>query len=293
MLTEHLANLAHRYPALRRAINPAIALRRRWLQRKAPSANLALDRLIQLLAEDPVLEVVEFEGRFALDSRSRLFRRIVESGEYEPILTRRCLEMLDPQRDVVDVGANVGFHTVLLARHLEHGRLLAVEPTRNALRRLRRNITLNAVESKVVVFEGVASNVPGWIEIKTVAGLEEFSSLGAMDHPAIAGAQFVTERVEARTLDQLVAEHGLDPGFIKVDVEGVEHLVFAGGQRTLAEHRPIVVSELSDYLLRKNGSSALDVVRSFEALNYSVVDPLHPDERPGLREFGDIVCVPR
>ena len=200
--------------------------------------------------------------------------------------------MLDPHRDAVDIGANIGFYAVLFAKRLDGRRVLAVEPTRNALARLRRNIALNAVESKTIVFEGVASNQSGWLEIKTISGLEEYSSLGAMDHPSIAGVAFVTERVEARTLDELVADHGLDCGFVKADVEGVEHTVFEGGQRTLAQQRPVVLSELSDYLLRKNGSSSLEVVRFFEALDYVVVDPQHPGEKPGRRLFGDILCLP-
>lgn len=293
MLIRHLAYLTQRYPGLRRALWPATLLRRHWLQRKRPDGEQVQDRLAELLAEDPVLNVAEFEGIFALSPRGHLFRRIIKNAEYEPILTRKCLELLDPHRDVIDVGANIGFHTVLLAKHVDRGRVLAVEPTLNALGRLRRNIALNAVKSKVYVFEGVASNRPGWLEIKSVDGLEEFSSLGAMDHPSIAGAQFVTERVEARTLDQLVTDHGFDCGFIKVDVEGVEHNVFEGALRTLAQQRPVVVSELSDYLLCKNGSSALEVVRFFGALDYVVIDPLHPSEKPGFRQFGDIVCLPR
>jgi len=290
MLIERLAYVKHRNAVLRRALWPAVLLRRRWMQRKSQRVP---DRLVELLAEDPILNVAEFEGIFALSPGSHLFRRIIENGEYEPILTRKCLELLDPQRDVIDVGANIGFYTVLLAKHLVRGRVLAVEPTRNALGRLRRNIALNAVDSKIHVFEGVVSNRPEWLEIKTVNGLEEYSSLGVMDHPSIAGAQLVAERVEARTLDQLVADHGFDCGLVKVDVEGVEHNVFEGGLHTLAQQRPVVVSELSNYLLCKNGSSALEVVRFFEALDYVVVDPLHPGEKPGFREFGDIVCLPR
>jgi Methyltransferase FkbM domain len=114
-----------------------------------------------------------------------------------------------------------------------------------------------------------------------------------MDHPSIAGTAFVTERVEVRALDQLVADHGFYCGFIKVDVEGVEHNVFESGRRTLAEQRPVVLSELSDYLLRRNGSSALEIVHFFEALDYIVIDPLHPTVEPGFREFGDILCLPR
>jgi FkbM family methyltransferase len=293
MIIEKISGLARRHPVLRRTFAPVQSLRRRWLQKRHVGANHMLARLAEAFAEDPVLYVAEFDGKFAVSARSHLFRRIVESGEYEPVLTCMCLELLDPKRDVIDVGANIGLHTILLARQLAQRRLLAVEPTRNALARLKRNITLNGVDSSVTVFEGVASDAPGWLDIKTIDGLEEYSSLGVIGHPSVAGAQFVTQRVEARTLDQLAAEHGLDCGFMKVDTEGMEHAVFKGARGMLARQRPVVLSELSDVLLRKNGSSALEVVQSFEALDYVVTDPLHPGEAPGSRDFGDIICIPK
>ena len=291
-LFTRMSALARR-PVLRRLLWPAILLRRQLQGRHGPEVNEIFGRMAEMLMEDPLLAVPEFEGTFAVSAKGHLFRRIIESGEYEPVLTRRCLELLDPQRDVIDVGANIGFHTVLFAKHLDRRRLLAIEPTRNALRRLRRNLELNGVDSVVTIFQGVASRAPGWREIKTVEGLEEYSSLGAMDHPSIAGTPFVTERVEARTLDQLVLEHTLDCGFVKVDVEGAERDVFEGGRQLFASQRPVVVSELSDPLLRKNGSSALEVVEFFERLDYVVTDPLGPGKVAGVREFGDIICVPK
>lgn len=292
-LPSFLRDLSSSNPIVRRALWPALMLRRRWHNAHRAEVDQVLNRLGGMLAEDPVLVVPEFEGTFAFSPRGHLFRRLAAAGDYEPVLTRRCLELLDPTRDVLDVGANIGFHTVLLARHLKGRRLLAVEPTRNALRRLRRNVALNGVENTVTIFEGVASRAAGWVDIKTVDGLEEYSSLGAMDHPSIAGAHYVTEHVEARTLDQLVAEHGLDCGFVKVDVEGAERDVFEGGRDLLSRQRPVVVSELSDTLLRKNGSSAREVVELFESMEYVVTDPLDPSATAGSRAFGDIICVPK
>ncbi len=293
MLIRTISSLAQRHPTIDFALRPAVALRRRWQKMANASADQVLDRLADLLEEDPIVRVDEFDGIFALSPRSALLRRVVGHGEYDPELTRKCIELVDPKRDVMDVGANIGFHTVLFAKRLAGRRVLAVEPAQNALKRLRRNIALNDVGANTVVFEGAVSNSVGALEIKTIAGQEEYSSLGVMEHPLIAGAPFVTERVETRPLDLLVADHGLDCGFIKVDVEGFEHQVFESGRRTLAEHRPVVLSELSDYLLRKNGASAGEVVRFVEGLDYIVFDPLYPTEKPGFRKFGDILCLPR
>lgn len=70
-------------------------------------------------------------------------------------------------------------------------------------------------------------------------------------------------------------------------------MVFEGARELLAGHRPVVVSELSDVLLRKNGSSAQEVVRLFEPFDYVVSDPLQPGEPSGFRPFGDIICMPK
>ena len=293
MLNEKITGIVRSNKAIRSALWPARAAVGRYLKWRAGFSSAAVERLASMLAEDPVLNVAEFDGVFALAPHSHIFRRLVTSGVYEPELTARCRALIDPDRDAVDIGANIGFHTVLFSKHLKRGRVLAVEPTRNALGRLKRNISLNNAAEKVTIFEGVASDTAGQIQIKTISGLEEYSTIGEMGHPSVGNAEVTMQTVEARTLDELVSEHKLDVGFIKVDVEGAEHLVFKGGQKTLERCRPVVLSELSDTLLRKNGSSAKAVVAMFEALDYVVIDPQRPAIKPGTVEFGDILCLPR
>jgi FkbM family methyltransferase len=251
------------------------------------------ENLCNLLVEDPVIRVDEFQGRFVVDCRSDLFSRLVSCKEYEPKLVQHCMNLVDKNRDVIDVGANVGFFTVMFAKNLSGRKVLSIEPTTNALSRLHRNIRLNDVDANVIVFEGVASNRIGEIEIKTVEGKEEYSSIGEMTHPSISEARFTIQKAASSTIDDLVKRHALDPGFMKVDVEGAEHLVFEGSTQVLELKRPIILSELSNYLLRKNGSSSLDVIRFISQYSYDVFDPINPDVPPGTKDFGDILCVPK
>lgn len=292
-ITQQLVGLANRYPVARQLLRPAIALRRsRQKQANAQTVRL-YERLAASFAEDPCVKVEEFGGSFFVDARSALFRRIIEDGVYEPVLSALCRESSNPARDVLDIGANVGFHSVMFGRWLTTGRVVAVEPTRNALARLHRNLARNAVADKVTVFEGVVSDSPGVVEIKTIAGREEYSSIGEMAHPSIAGVQWQAERVASSTVDQLVLEHGLKPGFMKIDVEGAEHLVIQGAGNTLGTHRPTLLLELSNPLLRSNGSSSQSVIDQIAAYDYEITDPLNPGVTPGQREFGDILCRPR
>ena len=210
---------------------------------------------------------------------------------YEPQLVKQSLHYLNTDKDALDIGANIGLFSVLFAKHLRGRKVLAIEPTQRARRWLRENLAHNHVQDRVIVFEGAASDRQGQTTIRTIPG-KEYSSLGVMEHPAITGEPCSEEKISTDTVDHLVEQHGLTPGFMKVDVEGAEHLVFSGAQQVLKQHRPIILSELSDFLLVRNGSSAAQVIGLIESCGYDIIDPMHPNQAPGRSEFGDILCVP-
>jgi FkbM family methyltransferase len=282
---------------IRAGLFPFLIVKRAREKRARLIEQAAQDEMVAnlrcMLSRDPVMRLPDFDGVFTVDVRSDQFKRLAIEGRYEPELARRCAELLDPRRDVIDVGANVGFFTVLFAKKVENRRVLAVEPTKNALERLHKNIRENGVEARTIVFEGVASDKSGETRIKTVAGKEEYSSLGEMAHPGVINEKIEFQPVKASTIDELTKKYSLDPGLIKVDVEGMEHLVFAGAREVLRTKRPVIVSELSDYLLKRNGSSAAQVMAALRQFDYEISDPLDPSVRPGTKDFGDIICIPR
>lgn len=284
---------AKQSPTMRLAMSPLLGAKRLIRGRKTSVQEQLFQNLSRLLVEDPLVKVDEFKGIFRISSRSDLFKRLVVENEYEPGLVQRCLELVDIDRDVLDIGANVGFYSVLFGKTLRKGRVLAVEPTKRAAARLQENINTNGVQEKVIVLQAAISNSSGEIELKTIEGMEEYSSLGAMDHPSIPTAKISTERVACFTVDEAVARHSLNPGFMKVDVEGMEHLVFGGASKVLSEHRPVILSELSNYLLQKNGTSAEEVIRMIRKYDYDVIDPSEPGVEPGIRNFGDVLCTPK
>lgn len=294
MNTNRIKELANRYPILRAILLPAILLRRPFIKMKVAWKTEVVNNFSELLVEDPVIRVDEFGGVFAIDSRSDLFARVVINKEYEPKFIKYCLKHIDPERDIIDVGANVGFYSVLFAKQLKTGRVVAVEPTQNALKRLRRNIEMNGVNSRVDIFEGVVSDNIGQLEINTIAGKEEYSSIGVLQQSPVTGLKHVTEKVKSTTLDELVKSKSLNPAFIKIDVEGAENLVFKGARNVLMEKRPIILSEISDTLLRANGSSSEEVVKLLKECKYDVFDVGNPSGQVKVSrsEFEHILCTP-
>jgi len=285
------ANFVKRNTVLRSLLSGPRALRRRYLRWRAQPLNETLSILSDILESDVIIRVKEFDGRFSLDARSDLFRRIAISGSYEPRLVdifRRCV---DPGRDVVDIGANAGFYSVLGAK-LTKKRVLSVEPTTTMAKRLLINLALNNVSDQVVVFEGLVSDKTGVSSINFIPGKEEYSSIGKLVHPSIYGISYESRSVPSSTLDDLIRQHDLNPGIIKVDVEGAEGLVFAGGLQTLKTYRPFVLSEFSTVLLSNMGTSPQELISRFEQLNYVVLDPIDPKAKLGCRGFSDILAVP-
>ncbi|MEG4842651.1 FkbM family methyltransferase [Microcoleus sp. CZ3-B2] len=242
---------------------------------------------------DVTIQVDEFDGQFVLGPQSHLLHRLLAEGEYERDLVKLFLKHLDPVRDVIDVGANVGFFTVLAARSLTSGRVLAAEPTRAAFARLSHNIDLNGVEDAVIMYNGLISDKDCTSTINVVAGREEYSSMGDVVHPAVIGEKTLTETIDAKKIDTLVETHNLTPGLIKVDVEGAEGLVFEGARETLKRHRPIVISEFSRPLLEANGSSPERLAKLFDECDYDVFDAHDQFARAGHLEFSDLLAVPR
>jgi len=293
MKIDKLRQLVNSHTIVRASLYPMLATRRAFLKKKHSLQMEPINNLRAMLHGDIVVRLDDLKGIFTVDPRSDLFSRVMIGGNYEPKLIQMITRYIDKKRDVIDVGANVGFYTIFLAKTVEKGRILAVEPTSNALKRLRRNIEMNDVGNKVEIFEGVASKIIGLTKINTIIGKEEYSSLGKMKHSSIDGEKSALVEVMSTTLDALVEEKSLDPGFLKVDVEGAEHLVFQGAQRILSENRPVILSELSDALLKENGASAKEVIDMIKKHDYDVIDPITPASIPGSKLYGDILCFPK
>jgi len=293
-IRQSLAAMIRRPTVLRGILSPALAIRRMIIGRGRNHQHRILTSMSKRFAEDPLLAVPEFEGQFRIDVRSHLFSRLILDGSYEPEIAQICLAHMDRGRDAIDIGANIGFFSVLIGKHLSAGRrVLAVEPTTNALGKLHRNIDGNGIRSKTIVYEGVASSEPGQVTINTIAGKEEYSSLGPLDHPSIRGEVSESYSVPASTVDTLIGQFHLDPGFMKIDVEGAEHLVLMGARNTLLTHRPVILSELTDSLLRQNQSSSAQVIEYLNSLGYDVINPFDRSSPAGSRDFETILCLPR
>lgn len=286
-----LKNLIHSDGFLRPMFSPALRVRRSWIDFKLASGRQILDRLADGSASDIVMRVGDYQGDFSFPPRSHLLRRILETGAYEPELARLFASLVQPDRDVIDVGANIGLFTVLAGKMVTTGRVLAAEPTAGAFARLCGNVERNGVSGRAILYNGLVAQSDSTATLNVVNGREEYSSMASIVHPSAAGDISEVFSIQTRSIDSLVAEHGLRPALIKVDVEGAEGMVFEGAEKTLKEQRPIVLSEFSRPLLIRNGSSPEKIVALFERCGYQVGNPFQ-SRKPGKVDYDEIIATP-
>jgi FkbM family methyltransferase len=176
---------------------------------------------------------------------------------------QRCVAAhLAPGGVFYDVGANVGFFSLLATRRVgRDGAVYAFEPVAENVEAIRRNLRLNAIDN-VSVFQ-VA------IEEKSRPGIlyvTKWDGGSSLSTGAVTPAEPVEERrVEVVSLDELVQTKGLrPPTLVKIDVEGAELGVLRGMLKTIERFRPVVVYEVDD-------GDQVAFVRRWQALDDFVV----------------------
>ncbi|KAA1250525.1 FkbM family methyltransferase [Mycobacterium simiae] len=144
---------------------------------------------------------------------------------------------LYPGRCILDVGANVGLHSLAWARLAP---VVALEPAPGTFAQLEANVAANGLQGRVRTLRMAAGDAAdGEVEF-FVAADSAFSSLKD------TGRKRIRERilVPCTTLDALAAELGLSFGLLKIDVEGLERAVIAGAAELLRRDHPVLLVEI-------------------------------------------------
>lgn len=195
-----------------------------------------------------------------LDLRSRAGDRVrFPLGDFEPEVRYLMRRLVRPDDVVFDIGANVGVHTVLLARLAHRGHVYAVEPVAEMAQRNSLNCALNAIDNVTILRCGLGAEA-GTLSMNVNVGgdgLEGTSSFLDTAHMEAGAGRYQARSVPVRRLDDLVRSLAITGriGFIKMDTEGFEPLVIDGGRETLAAHRPAMIVEAHSTRLAQLGRS--------------------------------------
>jgi FkbM family methyltransferase len=195
---------------------------------------------IELVAGEVVMTMRGTGVRFVCDPEDKRLAPIdaLNFGTYEKDELDRVVALLRPGDTVLDVGANLGFYTLTLARRVPGLALHAFEPIPRTFAALERHLALNGVAAKAYPF-GFSDEAAE----KTFYFYPE-DSVNASAANLTGGANVAEVRCRVERLDDFVRREKVVPDFVKCDVEGAELLVFKGGLETLGRHRPAILTEM-------------------------------------------------
>jgi FkbM family methyltransferase len=164
-------------------------------------------------------------------------------GTYEPELQAALHELIPSGAIIYDVGANIGYVSLLLAKAAGiHGHVYAFEALPGNAEQWLQNVALNGMESRLSLYAGAVTDCAGPVRFLVHAS----GGMGKAAGSAGRADQYQSEiSVPGISLDEFVYRQGNPPPqVVKMDIEGGEVLALPGMRRVLAEARPLMLMEL-------------------------------------------------
>ena len=219
------------------------------------------------LAEGRLLVHTTYSTLLIVDSNDLIITpQLVIYRRWEPELTELIWNSCHADTVFVDVGANIGYFTVLAGSRIRDGgkgRVIAIEPNPACLPLLERNLVINWSMCPIVVHKVAAGAAPGEAWLASPVSRAANAHISAADDNNDA-EQRSSVRVE--TLDSLVPE-GLAVDILKIDVEGHEISVFRGAERVISQSPNIkIVMEWSPGQISAAGVSVEDIQANLRKL---------------------------
>ncbi len=160
---------------------------------------------------------------------------VIHKDFYERKLLDLLINKYEVSGTVLDIGANIGNHSLYFANSNNVTKVYAFEPVKDTFKTLERNITLNNMQKKISAYN-IALGAQN-----TRANICHFNEMNI-------GASRVKEdysgEIEVCSLDSLNKVGFIDSiALIKIDVEGFEFDVLKGGEQLIKAHKPIIFVE--------------------------------------------------
>ncbi|WP_390553814.1 FkbM family methyltransferase [Singulisphaera acidiphila] len=225
---------------------------------------------------------------------------LLRDGYFEPYETTLIESQVKPGDVVLDIGANIGYYTLIFARLVgDKGRVYAFEPDPTNFRLLKKNVRANGYQNVIFVNKAVAET-SGPLSLYLCPDNKGDHRIFASedDRDAIP--------IQATTLDEHFADYQGKIDFIKMDIQGSEGRAVRGMQKVLRRHHDVkIITEFWPAGLRRSGIEAKEYLADLERQGFGLfrIDEdeettestttqellsLYPDTR---EDFGNLYCA--
>lgn len=218
-------------------------------------------------------KVYEIDGRkWLLNDKQNLDMGMIKFKSYEPATWALLSKIIQPGWTVIDVGANIGFYTVLFSELVgPTGKVITVEPM---------------LEPYLVMLENCALNnctnvTPRCLGLYSHNETRDMRTGFSWHLEEAANPQIKNRPVRLASLDSLTGELGISRlDLLKVDTDGYEIHAMWGAMQLLRGSKPYILLEVCDYTLRAKsprspdlpeGSHAIELLRFMRSMGYDLL----------------------
>ena len=218
---------------LARRVNRVLPFGWRVINVDGPLANIArAGPAYAYLTPDSAMVTLHDGHLLYVDPRDQsVSAHLIARGAWEFWVENAVRALLRPGDRVIEVGANVGYFTVMMARMIgEGGRMVSFEANPHLAELVRRSLLLNGYAPRAEIRAEAAADHPGELEFFTSATMNGGGHLGIPHEAEVFGRTPVI--VPAVTLDGVL--DGAPVNLLRMDAEGAEPLVLKGAQAMIA-----------------------------------------------------------
>lgn len=219
------------------------------------------------------IDAEKYGFKFSFDDGDKFVGCNVAYGVYEPYESELLLSKVKKDSVIFDVGANVGYFSLLCAKRLNDfgrfarkGKVFAFEPNLKNYLLLERNVGINSFRNVQPLNYAVGDEDR---EMELFLSIENQG-----DHQLYSSENRVSEKVQMRSLDSIIEEHAASPDIIKIDTQGFDLFVLKGLEGYIKSCDSLKV--FTEFWDHGNKNAGVDSRENFEFLT---------------RYFSKVLCI--
>ena len=168
-----------------------------------------------------------------------------------------------------DIGSNIGLYSIYAALRFKNIQIISFEPSTSNLRILSRNISINDMQNKINICQLPLTNASTkFLEMKESKFIEGWSMNSFGENLDFSGKPFISKnkyKILGTNIDFLIEKKILEtPNYIKIDVDGIEHLILDGGKHLLQKKELRGLSIELNENFQEQYSKVLKIMKDFD-----------------------------
>lgn len=219
----------------------------------------------------PVRSLIPYDRGLVMDVDTHSFLEwyIFFYGAFRPRVSKLLNRMLRPGHVAIDVGANIGMHSVIMANCVSPaGRVVSFEPDPHPLERLKRNLALNGldfVDCRQAAIGAKTETRSFYLHDEAIGNYANASL-----HAANVGKATPSVEIQVYALDDFIAENPVPRlDVIKLLAQGEEFNALQGARETIKRYRPKIFFLYEPSFWRRQGLGLMDAVHFFKTQGYT------------------------